>query len=778
MASHDTTLVAVALAVCLLGCFTTFSLSSHALNSRGRDRSIWLLGAGTAAGGAIWATHFIAMLALDRVMPMEYHIVGTGASIAFAILGSSLALSVGLCRSSISRRIAGGLMLGASIATMHITGMNATTMTVEHVHYLPGTIAAIVVGMALTTASLLAYKQGDAARRLAATLFLMMGVASVHFGSMASMQVHGVGHGSAHPGGTGHSLFATVLAGVVLIHLLLAQAGQRVARKMDAREKLASERLRSLANMSLEGILVVCHDGIVQDSNERVRSFIGESPIGNSLAAYLPDVYHAIRRGEAEAIETDLIGADMQTTPVQVFVHRSSHLNESGWVVIIRDLTERREAETKLRHVANHDPLTGLPNRALFLDRLQQAIARTTRSEDQAALLYIDLDGFKVVNDLYGHARGDMLLRDVARILKNGIREGDTVARIGGDEFVIIQEGSQPRTARITAARLIAALAEEYGEGCSDVMVGMSIGVAVAPHDTTDPEELIRLADVALYRAKADGKNTVRFFEREMDEAAREQRQLDADLRASLRNREISLAYQPQMNAATGEITGFEALARWNHPIRGSVPPDVFIPLAEQTGFITDLGAWVLHEACREAASWAAPLRIAVNLSAIQVQSSSIVSRLESILTATGLDPARLELEITETAILSDREATVETLTGFKALGVTIAMDDFGTGYSSLSSLQSFPFDKIKVDKSFVAAIEADGKACSIVKAVIGLGRSLDLPIVAEGVETEQQLELLRAERCTEIQGYLVGRPRDIVAWSAATGKSSDQRAA
>jgi diguanylate cyclase (GGDEF)-like protein len=764
LAQHDVAQVTLALLVCVFGSYTVFSLADRSIRTGEGGWHIWMLGAGAAAGCAIWSTHFIAMLALDHAMPMQYETGGTFLSIAVAIIGSTLGLMVALPHEDMVRRFVGGALVATSIATMHFLGMTATTMAMAHVHDPLGLTLVLAAGVLLSVAATASYRASDARRRMASAGLLSLAVATIHFGSMASMRM-GAAMGQVQT--KGHATFAIVLALVVGMLLLLALLGASVANRMEEQNADAAERLRSLANMSLEGILVVDAGGVVVDANDQMKRLAGQDPVGTALATHLPDVCDAIRSGRAGtgAIETALLRRSHPELPIQAFAHRSSHVNQPTWTVVVRDLTEQREAESRIRHAASHDPLTDLPNRSLLMDRLQRAIARSQRSGTTTALLYIDLDGFKRVNDTHGHGRGDEVLKDVARILLENVRQVDTVARLGGDEFIVLQEDQSPMMAQATAQRLIDETARLYGQGRQDVAIGMSIGMAITPTDAADAGELVRLADVALYRAKADGRNQARFFERAMDQAAREQRSLETDLRSALGNGEIGIAYQPQMNTVSGEIVGFEALARWKHPTRGQVPPDVFIPVAERTGLIVQLGAWILKDACRTAAGWKRPLRVSVNLSPLQIRDEGLVALVEETLRETGLAPERLEIEITETAILRDERGTVAALGRMKALGLKIAMDDFGTGYSSLSSLHSFPFDKIKVDKSFVSGIEDDGKASTIVKAVIGLGHNLGLPIVAEGVENEAQLELLRAEGCTEIQGFLIGRPMAISEW-------------
>jgi diguanylate cyclase (GGDEF)-like protein/PAS domain S-box-containing protein len=445
--------------------------------------------------------------------------------------------------------------------------------------------------------------------------------------------------------------------------------------------------------------------------------------------------------------------------------------NEPEYLLtVIEDITERKRNESRIAHLAHHDPLTDLANRAALNMKLAETVEQAAVANGEFALLCIDLDRFKEVNDLYGHAAGDKVLLEIVRRMREAA--GDTfLARLGGDEFMAICL-EQPTRAAATALaeRLVEVMNTDIDCDGRKVRVGMSIGVACYPVDGTDMVALLRNADAALYRAKAEGRSEIRFFEAEMDRALHDRRALQADLALAVSRNELQLYYQPQARI-TGQIIGFEALLRWDHLRRGFVPPDTFIPLAEESGLIDQIGEWVLREACREAASWRKPLQIAINLSPLQLRQPDLVPFVHSVLLETGLAPDRLMLEITEGALMDDYSRAVSILRRLKALGIRIAMDDFGTGYSSLSYLQSFPFDKIKIDQTFVANLERSAQSAAIVRTVISLGRSLDLTTVAEGVETQAQLEILRREGCDEMQGYLIGRPQPIADYSDRVGR-------
>jgi len=446
-------------------------------------------------------------------------------------------------------------------------------------------------------------------------------------------------------------------------------------------------------------------------------------------------------------------------------------MKDGGWVTTHEDVTKKRLAEARIAHMAHHDELTGLPNRSAFNKRIAVALEHAASTAENFAVLCFDLDRFKEVNDLFGHTVGDGLLREVTRRLQTAC-DGAFLARLGGDEFVVISTGGpQPATAKSIASRLIASLEHDIVVEEHLLRAGLTIGVAVYPNDGQDAAALFANADAALYRAKREARGSVRLFDPSMGERLQEKRALQHDLQSAVARHEISLHYQPQALIG-GEIIGFEALARWHHPTRGLVPPNSFIALAEESGLISSLGESILREGCREAASWPRPLQIAINLSPIQFRQGDLATLVHSVLLETGLAPHRLELEITEGVLINDPSRTVAVLRRLKALGVRIAMDDFGTGYSSLSYLQSFPFDKIKIDQTFIKNVTRNPQSAAIVGAVLALGHGLDLPVIAEGVETSDQLAFLSKAACDQVQGYLIGRPKPIDGYAEILGRT------
>ncbi|WP_249125461.1 bifunctional diguanylate cyclase/phosphodiesterase [Bradyrhizobium manausense] len=430
-------------------------------------------------------------------------------------------------------------------------------------------------------------------------------------------------------------------------------------------------------------------------------------------------------------------------------------------VGVIEDVTERITNQARISHLAHHDALTDLPNRSAFNAALAGRLERAQEASTSFAVLSLDLDRFKDVNDVFGHPVGDMMMRAAAERLVADA-DGAFVARIGGDEFMILMPDDVRREDVLSLAeRLVEAIGNELEVEEFFSHVGLSVGIAVYPHDGEDAATLLANADSALYRAKREGRGRVCFFETEMDRELRDRRLLQHDLRQAVEQNQLLVYFQPQARI-DGEIIGFEALVRWDHPTRGFVPPDQFIPLAEENGLIIQIGEWVLREACREAASWPRPLQVAVNLSPVQFQAGDLERSIHQILLETGLAPTRLEVEITEGVLIGDFTRALNLLRRLKALGIRIAMDDFGTGYSSLSYLQSFPFDKIKIDRSFILDLEATPQSAEIVRAVLSLAHALHIPVVAEGVETEAQRAFLEHEACEEMQGYLIGQPEPI----------------
>jgi diguanylate cyclase (GGDEF)-like protein/PAS domain S-box-containing protein len=465
--------------------------------------------------------------------------------------------------------------------------------------------------------------------------------------------------------------------------------------------------------------------------------------------------------------EMEAKASDGTRVPVEVSCQPIDYLGKPATAVAMRDLTNSKRDEARIQHIARHDALTNLPNRYNLQERLDIALSAAAHERSPLALVYIDLDRFKPVNDLFGHAAGDALLIQASKRILAEIQARDTLARIGGDEFVMILTSEpRPDNASMVAMRVIEALKRPFQIEGHRIEIGASIGIALYPDDGGSPDDLLRAADAAMYRAKEEGRGAARFYESSMNSRQRERLQLEQELAGAIQREELVLHYQPIVHTATGNVEAFEALIRCNHRERGLVQPLEFIPMAEQTGLIDPIGKWVIETACREAAGWSQPWRVSVNVSPLQFRHSDLCAVIGASLRANRLDPDRLVVEVTEGVLIGDPAKAVSILKRLREMGVRIALDDFGTGYSSLSYLQLFKFDKFKIDKSFVQNLGQGEEATAIARTIVNLGHNLGLQVTAEGVETAEQLNMLQALGCDQIQGYLIARPAPISAFT------------
>ena len=597
-------------------------------------------------------------------------------------------------------------------------------------------------------------------------------------------------------GGDMGSLVVLLVAGSI-VWLLLHQAGraQREADRTHA-ELANQERFRSLVQHSSDVITVTDAGGSISYQSPSVAAVFGYDPselIGTELQRLVhPDdvrdviatLVETARVSGAERIECRVQHADGSWRHVESAV--TARLDDptiAGMVLNTRDITERKELEEQLAHQAFHDSLTGLANRALFRNRVEHALARMRRQRKPIAVLLLDLDGFKTVNDSLGHAFGDQLLIAVANRLRDHLRPSDTACRLGGDEFAILAEDlADGNDAELVAERILDALKIPFVVESKELVLTASIGVTIAETTQSDADDLLRNADVAMYTAKGRGRSRFELFKPSMHQAMLDRMDLESDLRRAIDRGEFALVYQPTVALATGWISGMEALVRWQSPERGLVPPSVFIPVAEDTGLIVKLGAWVLEEACRQAVAWKtelgadAPRTMNVNLSARQLQDEGLVAQVESVLERTGVRPEHVVLEITESAVMADAEALIARLHELKGLGVRLAIDDFGTGYSSMSYLVQVPIDVLKIDRSFVSGVFDDPQKMGIVRTIVELGRILELQTVAEGIELVQEVEELRSLECELGQGYWFSRPLSVEAAMAMLTEQAARR--
>jgi len=740
-------------------------------------RAAWVLLTGLVAGCSVWATHFIAMLSFDTGLKAGFLPLGTLASLLIAGVFMAAAFAAAALTHGRAGKLAGGVLAGLGVGAMHYTGMSAYVTEGVLTWDLPLVASSLALGVGLAVAAMFVADGGEKrGRLLTATLLLTLAICSLHFTGMGAIVI--VPDATIDVPAQLLSSVMMTLAVVLIVGLIILGGLSAVLIEGGANAQ-ALRRIRRLADAAYEGIVVVRGDRI-QDANAAFCALAGaevadlvDLPLEGGLLSFDDDGAN----GRREGLLTPHGGG--APIPIETFARvleagRGAGEQEDLVVLAVRDLRERRSAEEKIRYLAEHDGLTGLANRNVMQSRLAQALEQASVSGDSLAVICIDLDHFKEANDLHGHLAGDAILSEVARRLRASVSAPSFAARLGGDEFVVVQigAGDQPAAAAELSARLLEVLREPVAFADQQLQVGASLGISLYREDGDTGETLLVNADMALYRAKEDGRGNYCFFKREMDETIRERRTLARELRQAISLEELVLHYQPLARAEDGEVCGFEALVRWRHPQRGMVPPMDFIPVAEESGLILPLGEWVLRRACADAAAWDKPLRIAVNLSPVQLNQPNLAAMVHEVLLETGLAPRRLELEITETALFKDYQRALDNLRRLKALGVRIAMDDFGTGFSSLSTLQSFPFDKIKIDKSFVENIHRHDRATAIVRAVLSLGRSLEIPVTAEGVETAEQLEFLRGEACAEVQGYAIGRPAPIDALEGWTDET------
>jgi diguanylate cyclase len=773
--AHDLRLVGLAALICALASFTAINLLHHVRSSRGVMRNVWLGVSAAATGFGIWATHFIAMLAFSPGIPSAYNIALTALSLLAAILltGGGLALALTPLRGF--GPWLGGAVVGAGIAAMHYTGMAAFEIQGRVVWDPVLVTASILLGGLIGAAALPVGLHSDRLKwKLWGAALLTLAICSHHFTAMAAAAIIPDPTIEVSDAALPAGLLAVVVAGASFVIIMMALAGVALELRDRRRGELETERMRGLANAAVEG-LVVCDGPKIATVNDSFAALVGlpaDEIVGRYLDEFFPDESTRLKLFERidTPIEGELLKNGGARCPVELILRPVDFAGRPHRAIAVRDLEARKRAEQDIRFLAHHDALTGIPNRGAFNKKLDHEIEAAIAGGKKVAVLCLDLDRFKEVNDLFGHATGDRMLQSVARRVERLLDDNQTIARLSGDEFAIIVPG-------LTAAAVAGRIAENILEALrvggepteSDAAVSASIGIAVCPDDATDRQALLTHADTALYRAKHEGRGMYQFFVASMGAAAHDRRLLEHDLRQTVARKELRLVYQPLKEIRTGKIVGFEALLRWKHSTRGDVPPADFIPIAEETGAILPIGEWVLREACREAASWTEPLTVAVNVSAVQIHNADFAHLVHEILFQTGLTPSRLELEVTETALVRDLNRAVATLRRIKMLGVRIAMDDFGTGYSSLSNLRAFPFDKIKIDRSFIKSVNVNDQASAIVRSVLGLGRALGLPVLAEGVESVAELDFLDKESCDEAQGYLLGRPADIQTFRAVT---------
>ncbi len=773
---HDVRLMVVAGLVCAVGIYASFAIGNHAARANGSARSRWGVVSTVASASTAWATHFIVLLAFKPGMPAAFEPVLTAISLTCAIFGLGAGVLISIRVRQRWQLFGAGLLVGVGVTGLHYIGQAAYLVQGTVVWNLTLVLPSVIASLPLSGLAMVAVGSRDRRIRATAAPLLFVSIAVLHFCGMAAMTLHFDAAKRFPDNAVSPQAITPVVAGVSLALIVLAIFGWRFDLTAKANLRHDRRRLRELADVALEGLLI-CHNDIVITANNSIELLSGHVPgtlSGSFVSSLLPGL-DISSLPEREEREMDLIGADGLEVPVRVLRREVALGHKIQTVIAVRDQRERLKTEAKMRLLAFTDPLTGLANRTRFFDLLAIHTASRRDRDKIGAVLMIDLDRFKEVNDTLGHAAGDIVLRMVADRLQSTMRMDDALARLGGDEFAVLQTAVEAADAATAlAARIVKIIAASpFMLDGQPIHLGASIGIAMAPDDGDDPAELMRNVDLALYAAKADGRGLYRRYDPSLDEKTRQRRAIEAGLRLALAEGQMELHYQPLVDSKTGCITSAEALVRWNHPVRGLVPPLDFIGIAEETGLIVPLGEWVLNTACAEAATWPGEMRVAVNLSPAQFRERSLVPVIVAALNSSGLAPGRLELEITEGVLLSDETGTLATLNELRSLGVHVSMDDFGTGYSSLSYLRKFPFDKIKIDQSFVRQLPHDAESAAIVRAIITMAKCLGMSTTVEGVETSEQFDFSVAEGCDTIQGYLISRPLDCVHLASFITKTS-----
>jgi diguanylate cyclase (GGDEF)-like protein len=797
---HDWRLVSLAGLVCFISSIVAINIFHHAVASQGRTRAIWIAIAGGAFGYGIWATHFIAMLAYDPGIGTGYSITLTALSLVAAMAVTSIGFAIAAGNPGNWGATIGGGTIGAGIASMHYLGMSALEVPGRVTWLADLVIASIAFGVVFGIAALIiASRFRGKFWAVASACLLTLAIVSHHFTAMGAVEILPDPQRSFDSLSLSPGVLALAITGVALsvlgMSLVGAMADRRLASRTDNFTKIiaelsraqqqvqASERalttqrfwLNTAINNMSQGLLLFDASERLVVCNHRYIEMYGLSPdIVRPGCTFRDLISHRQKTGSFSGdIETyrsallcDLARQEESRMLFESPDGRSIRivnrpLSDGGWLATHEDITKQRQSEARISYLAHHDMLTGLSNRAALAHKIEEAAARQHRLGTPFSVLLLDLDRFKYVNDTLGHSAGDALLREVASRLKRCLRETDAIGRLGGDEFAIVQVGDSSQRDAVCrfADRIIDIIAQPFDIDGNEVNIGTSIGIALAPEHASDPDDLLKMADMALYRAKSSGRNNYRFFDTEMIEIANARRLVETELRHAIQHDELRLHFQPIVDAKTLRICGAEALVRWEHPTKGMIFPDRFIPLAEETGLITQIGQWVLQTACDEAAKWPAGIKLAVNISPVQFRKSNLIDVVGGALTQSGLLPDRLELEITETSLIESAAECLPLLRQLKSLGTRIALDDFGTGYSSLSQLTMFPFDRIKIDKSFVQNMTRRAACAAIISSTLTLANTLDIATTAEGVETAEQYEILRLAGVTCLQGYLFARP-------------------
>lgn len=744
---HNWPLLLVAVFVCTAGNLAGIFMLSRARQCVKAHTSLWLIVAGVVLGGTIWATHFIAMLSYNT--PVSYQALETGSSIVVAIVVSCFATFTFLYVPGLRGNVAAGILLGLAIAAMHAIGLSAISESAVVESDRTTTLAAWIMGGAFSVGTMvLMARRMTSVRLISASLLIVCAVCSHHMLSMSGLIVDPL---YAEAASALTFLDRVGLAiGVCIVSSLLIATGV-AALFFD--QHLTD--VKGLANATFEAVVLTRADRIVH-ANEQFAKLMARS-VSDLRSVNLFDFLVDLN-GTRGVLMTPA-----GRVPVEITEGIIEYRGRETSVFGLRDISERLERDRQLIHLASHDPLTGLLNRRAIDSFAEKAIVKASEGQRGVALLTLDLDFFKTINDTKGHAEGDLVLQRVAEVLTRSFDAAARIGRIGGDEFSVLLPGSDTCDAQQAASLFMRNFTAAFGAHDTASSLGVSIGIAIFPEHGENLDQLKHNADAALYRAKSLGKGRICSFDRFVDQQQRTRRRLEEELRGAVDAGELFLLFQPIVEPVSGRPSGYEALLRWLHPTYGVLSPAVFIEAAEESGSIVDIGRWVLVEACRQAAFWEETLFVAVNVSARQLQSANLVAHVIQALSESELPAGRLELEITETCLLDDRADVARSLEALTGLGAKLVMDDYGNGYSSIANLRRYPFTKLKVGGSYVASLEDDPVAEIVIDSALAIGKSLGLTVAIEGIETAAQRTLMTKKGPDQLQGFLFGRPEATV---------------
>ncbi|WP_033541796.1 bifunctional diguanylate cyclase/phosphodiesterase [Planococcus sp. CAU13] len=783
--TYNWPLVFLSIGVAVFSAFVALDISTRLAVSGRKTRNRWIFAGALVLGLGIWAMHFIAMLAFHLSMDVTYNVAIVLLSILPALVSCWIAFYI-ISRSLNSWKslLIGAFFIGTGIISMHYIGMEAMQMGAD-ITYDPllwGLSAVIAFATSLAALYLL-FQLRDLSgfhwRKIGSAVLMGLAVAGMHYTGMAAATFV---HMGSHVHGGASSVNSTVLGYAVglgtLLILSLAYNSVRADRRMATQTDESELKFHSVIESANDAIIVADHTGHIIQWNQgaaRIFGYPKEEVLGRSLQLIIPERFRQLHQDGiaryyksrkphviGKTLELEGLRKDGSEFPIELSLGTWETEEGLFFSSIIRDITERKLTEERISSLVYLDPLTSLPNRRLFNDRLESTLARSAEDGQSFSLLYLDIDHFKLVNDMLGHAGGDQLLMEVTDRLQGQIAEKDTLSRLGGDEFIFLLPWTDHNQAAEYAQRILDSFRQPFRLNGEELFVTPSVGISLYPSDGQDAETLIKNADIALYRVKEEGKNSFQFFTNKMDDEVARRSKIAIGLRKGLERGEFTIHYQPQIDIKSGGIIGVEALVRWVHPHMGPISPGEFIPIAEESGTIIQLGEFVLRNACLQNKAWQdaglPKFRMAINISARQFSQINLCELVESALNDSGLEPEYLELELTE-SIIQGASSAVETMKELKAMGIHLSIDDFGTGYSSLSYLKLFPINTLKIDQYFTRNIHVDVKDAALVDTIIRMAHNLELNVIAEGVETDEQLSFLKERHCNQAQGYLFNRP-------------------